>query len=748
MSDTPVAAGSAHTTTPRNTYVEVSYASEEGVLLYRPEDNSFIALYLDEWLVCREEAHRNKTAIEELQEANRVVTEKSLILENLLRQPNSARVDIDKAQRELDLALDDVTKKSEAAKSRIEAIVNQHTDPGKLVELLPLTMKRMEWKTSKGKPNETQPGERTLPTPIYFSAARLKKAAADRRIYIVEGAIERNRGTEEKLFNGSRLNPREVRRRIANQVLDRAKFEKKWKLAPKDADQYTGILTDWAKVMGTTVTQCLERGQKELAEGIVGADMSNPDNPYRRIDLKSEAQFMRWAAGAAAEANFMPFQGNVFDGRDRTAWQKIKRVAKAAQFHVKANAEASFAIGEAKVETSLYLPHAAGWRLRTGETDQSLDLGYFRLRSDLSLYALAGASIAIEAGASMMITGGKQGLKGTPKGKGGVKAKVGAKGEAKIFAGLKEGASLSGALQWLSPEGFVDRNGPKKVDANKAIAEYADVASISGDASFIQGLAAEAGFQCDYRGGNFVIAAKVGACLGLGGSGNIAAKVGFEQIAQFLMYVAHQLKQADYRKLVVIFSEIAFSIVNKIMFLNLINNKSIESFAGKEIENINSNYLDAIRMVREAGEKAIKELENKFQSGWGWQSYLPPEARGALIASILEIFKRSDNQKSFNLRKSAAFLINELFSTIQSSGHLYNTLDRITFDIGKTSNRTRNIEMINLVLRDTPFEYCMNRCEMQMAEATPLLGRPFMRNDEPEFFLARLSLHHSGFHTA
>lgn len=237
-----------------------------------------------------------------------------------------------------------------------------------------------------------------------------------------------------------------------------------------------------------------------------------------------------------------------FDAAADQDWsQRFKRAGKAAQFSVKANAEASFAVGEAKVETILYLPHAAGWYVTAADTERLLDFGYFRLRSDLTLYALAGASVALEAGAALMVTEGRQGLRGIPE-RISAKAKVGAKGEAKIFAGLKEGVQLSGALQWLNPEGMINPGRPKKADLNKAIAAYVDMASISGDVALIQGLAATLGFECDYRNGHFVVAAKAGACLGLGGSGSVAAKVGAEQIGQFFMCIAHRLKQSDYKK--------------------------------------------------------------------------------------------------------------------------------------------------------------------------------------------------------
>jgi hypothetical protein len=728
---TLIAVKSAPTTTPRETHVEVLHTlPDEGVLLYRPDDNSFIALYPDEWLDCRKDGHENKTAIEELQDANREVTEKSLVLQHLLEQPNSAKADIAQARKALDEALNTLSAKSEAAKKRVEGIANLKTDPKKLVELLPLTMKRMEGKTH---------------TPIYVSAHKLEKALSDKRIYMVDGAAERKKDPKGKLFNGKSLDAQEVRKRIASQVQDKAKFEKKWKFAPKDADHFSGILTDWAKVMGTSATAFLERGQKEILNGIIGADKSDPNNPYRVVDLKPEAQFMRWTAGAAAEATFMPFQGHLFDKRDKNMSQRFKRAAKAAQFSIKANAEASFAVGEAKIETIMYLPHAAGWHLDTTVIGQPLDFGYFRLRGDLSLYALAGASVVLEAGASLMVMGDKQGIRGTPANQPGAKAKVGAKGEAKVFAGLKEGVGLAGVLQWLNPEGFINPSKPKKADVNKAIAAYVDMASVTTDVSLIQGIAATLGFECAYRNGNFVIAAKAGACLGLGGSGSVATKVGAEQIGQFFMCLAHQLKQADYKKIKNLIDERAFKLLNQIFYLVVATNRTLESFVGKGADIINTIYDESAESMRQMGDQAVRQIEKTLSSGWGWHAYMPPESRGAVIASIIDVLQRPENTSNYDLRRLAAFSINELMSSTQSTGHLYNTLDRVTVALGEEPGRNQGVSLINSVVGGTIFDGCINRCESQLARATPLIGRPFMRNDEPDFLVAQLSLHHPGY---
>jgi hypothetical protein len=730
MSEVLTVVKTTPTTTPPKTLVEVSHTLTEGVLLYRPDDNSFIALYPDEWLSCRAEGHENKSAIEELQDANRAVTEKSLSLHNLLQQPNSAKAEIERARKELDAALNTLAAKSEAAKKRIDAITSQKTDPNKLVELLPLTLKRMEGRTS---------------TPIYVSARKLQSALADKRVYLVEGSTERKKQPKDKLFNGTTLNAQEVRNRILNRVQDKAKFEKKWKWAPKDADHFSGILTDWANIMGASATAFLEREQKHLMEGIVDANRADPNDPYRTVDLKPEAQFMRWSAGAGGEATFMAFQGSLSDARDKNWTQRFKRAAKSAQFGIKANAEASFAVGEAKVQTALYLPHAAGLHLDIVHDGQALDLGYFRLRGDLCLYALAGASIALEAGASLMVTGDKQGLRGTPKGQSGAKAKVGAKGEAKVFAGLKEGVSLGGALQWLNPEGFINPSNPKKADPGKAIAAFTDVASVSADVSIIQGLAASLGFECDYRDGNFVIAAKAGACLGLGGAGSVAAKVGAAQIGQFFMCIAHQLKQADYKKLIGLLNESAFLTLNYIYYLIVATNRPIESFIGKSIMIIADDYMKISNSLRVDGEKLIEEIEHRLKSGWGWFAYMPPESRGAIIASIVDAVSQPQISGNNDLRNAAAFSINELILTTQSTRHFDNTLDRITLVMGAAPGRNHGTRLIESATAGTIFSGCVERCEVQLAKASPLLGRPFMRNEDPGFQLAQFPLHHAAY---
>jgi hypothetical protein len=719
----------APTTPPAGSFADASHAMGTGYLLYQPDQNAFIALYSDEFLVCRKDAEENNKAIEELQAANQLVTEKSLLLADLKRQPDPKVADLKRAQDELDQALSSLDAKSEAAKSKIEKIADLGADENKLVELLPLTLAR-------------DARQRTW----YVPAKRLKDAMSDKRLYLVEGKVERNKGTKDRLFNGASLNTKELSNRIANQVADKAKFGKKWKLRPQDGDEFTGqFFAQWSKTMGASVKDFLEREHKQITEGLFAASTTDSNNPHRQIDLKPDAQLMRWAAGAGLEANCLPFQGNLFDKRDKDWKSRFKRAAKAAQFNVKANAEASFALGEAKVQTIGYYPHFAGWHAVPSGAGIALDMGHFRLRGEMSLYAVAGASVALEASAALMLTAGKQGLRGVPKGKSVAKAKVGASANAKLFAGLKEGVDLNGALQWLNPEGFIDEKSPKRKDPKKSWGEFVDVASVGAGVAAIQGLAASLGLEVSYKNGNFVIAAKASGCLGLGGEGSVACKVGADQLGQMFMCVLHQLKQADYTKLSALMDERIFKLFNQVLTMVAIGGTTLQDFASRQINDlkqIEEDYQAYMQGMSQQGAEFIRQIEQNFRSKWGWYAYMPPEARGAIIASINDTMSDPNLRQDGEVRQMAAFAVNELVSTTQTDAHLENLLDRVALQIGMESEGIQGRSVIAGLVNGTAYQGCVDLACIRLASAQPVIHRPFMRNDEPEFVVATLPLHH------
>jgi hypothetical protein len=729
----PTPAAKTLTDTKKDTYIDALQSLGQGVLLYRPEDNSFLALYDEEWFNIRADALSNVTPIEALQEANAKATEKAVALRDLQKKPGVSKAELAKAEKELATALNDVAAKAEEAKKKIEPIKTLSNDPNQFYELVPLTMKRVV--KSKGGHES-----RRLITPIYVKADKLKNVLADKRVYLVEGEAERKKHPKEKLLNGMSLNTGEIKRRIADKVQDKAKFSKKWKLAPDDADVYSGILFDWAKTMGADTKAFLERTQEELVKQILPASLSHDKNdPYRSIDLAAEAQLMRWAGGAGLELNFSPFQGSLFDKRDKDWKDRAKRAAKTARFGIKANAEASFAVGEAKVETIAYMPHYSGWEMSPEVLGQPFNFGYFRAQGDLLLYGLAGASVALEADLGIMLAGDKQGVKGTPKGKKGAKIRAGATGSIELFAGIKEGVQLSGAVQWLNPEGVLGTGKPKKLKPNQAIAEFADIAKVSLGAEAIEGLAAKLGFECAFRNGSFRIAADANLCLGLGGGGKIAADVGAATIADFFMCVCHMLKQGDYKKMMAVMEEDTFNTFNKILFLVEAGGKNLQSFAKTTLDDLEDEYVRAAATAKRKGREFLQQLERHLRSNWGWFAYLPPEGRGALMLAINDARLSAPGDRDLQL--AAAYCTNELLCTAQTGRHLDKTLERFTYDMGSKGDEATARLALASIFGDTAFAGALEKAETRLAGVVePMIGQPFLRNDEPSFFAATLPL--------
>jgi hypothetical protein len=184
------------------------------------------------------------------------------------------------------------------------------------------------------------------------------------------------------------------------------------------------------------------------------------------------------------------------------------------------------------------------------------------------------------------------------------------------------------------------------------------------------------------------------------------------------------------------------------LYLQVATGEKIEDFIGVEVRNIKDQYNFLIKAARESGDQLIRKIENQLRPGWGWFSYMPPESRGALIRSIADVCNSSQYSNDYDLRKLAAFSINELLSTTQSKGHLDNTLDRINVAMGSESERNQGIQLIKSIVTGTKFTDCVERCSVQVAQATPLMGRTFLRNDEPEFSIARFPLHHPAYFLA
>jgi hypothetical protein len=349
------------------------------------------------------------------------------------------------------------------------------------------------------------------------------------------------------------------------------------------------------------------------------------------------------------------------------------------------------------------------------------------------LSATAGASVCAELDVALLYTANKQGVKGTPKGERGAKTKTGANADLDVFAGAKAGVELVGALQWMSPEGLTDgraRTVDKKTKTETA--EYVDVASIKPGVSVAAGVMGSLAFKCFYENGKFKITAKAGLCVGIGGKGEFTADVGVATINEFFKCIAYQLKHLDWHKFLELMSEDAYKAYYKILYMVVAQGKKLADFFGKQIGNLEDEFQNAVEEAKHRGKEFLRQVEQSFEHFF---SYLPPEAKGLILAQVHQIGVGE------GLQQEAGFIVAEAMTTMQTPREKYEVLQRFTLD-GSKANVAASTSTLNMMLASTTYAGCLEQTDDVLAAAQPVKGYPFLRNDEPEFVTAQLGIDH------
>lgn len=714
----------AQTSPPNDTFTDATLAPGGGVLVYWPEWNAFVAFFEDEYRALMAEAQDHDKKIEALQKANFAVTQASMALREA--QKANVKADIKKAEDALKKAISEMVAASDDVKKKLEPLSKLDAKDGvKMIEMVALRTKKYKNK----------------PTPIYVKSTSLKKVLSDKRIYLVEG--EKKKRKEEKIYKDGKLNVKEIKHLIAENVQDKAKFSKEWKWKPEDADEYSGVLTQWARTMNGDMTSFLERTKGNVDKYF---DLDSTD-PKRRVDLSAEAQLMRYSAGAGLEMNFNPFTGNLHDKRDKTWAQRVKRGLKSGEFGIKASAHAAFSVAEGKVRTEVYLPHFAGYHVTPTIGTHTFEMGYMRLYTDMVLSGGVGASVAIETDIAVSYTGGKQGVRGVPpanRNKAGVKARAGADAELDAFAGARVSIEIQAEIQWLNPEGESEDGKPVAVKPGDAIGEYKTMAKVGYGASASAGIGAKGAFKIGIEKGNFVVKAKLGACFGLGAEGSFSGEVGYDTIYEFFKFTAYQLKRADYHKIGEFIDEETYRYYCEIHYLVVAKGGELRDYVNKIGSEIGEEYDEFKQSLDHAIDQGTKEAEEFMQrvreqlrkKTMGWLSYVPPEAMGQLQYQIAAI-SSSDNAL---LASQAPQLMAMTLGAPQTMNQLATIAERMTGVMGAKQNQLAGLAMIDACLAGSAYAGTLAATEQRLASAQPMVSTPFLWNSEPEFVAATMGI--------
>ncbi|WEP43931.1 hypothetical protein NNQ27_13870 [Cronobacter dublinensis subsp. infanticibi] len=371
-------------------------------------------------------------------------------------------------------------------------------------------------------------------------------------------------------------------------------------------EQHTGILGQWARDMNDSLKH----------------------SPYQgdRFGFDSQSQLMRWTYGAGLTEELNPFEVDF-----RNQGKKFKKETVASG---KASAYASLALAESRSKFTLSLPDIHGititYPLKPEMGGGMGNLGVLRFDFELALAGSVGASLGVELGVSMKSSWAK----GVP----GSSDNTGAPGERKIdiskvvedpevtgeltvFAGAQASANLSGAIKWLNPD--------------KKDLKYTQLAKVALGTTAQMGVGWSGSFRFSYENGRVKVLARGGMCWGGGGKGSVAFDIdGDEIITDFMPCLTYMLRNADYIQL----SEnviregdfYAFCALPLLITMYGVDNLATATWSqtNRLLVELEKSWSDKENRVK---------LMNKILATQGeCLKYIPPESKGAAIASLIE----------------------------------------------------------------------------------------------------------------
>ena len=503
------------------------------------------------------------------------------------------------------------------------------------------------------------------------------------------------------------------------------------------------------------------------------------------MDVSAEAQFLRFSSNAAYNAS----------------WDPEKK-----EGAIKGEVKAELALFNGKVDSSIYMPDRIGWRLKfiINDENQEANLGMLRTRIDTGLTGYAGASAQIEGNLQFVTCDDQQKIMGlrTPRSrfeerKNGVLVKTEGKPpevekvKAELFAGIKAGCKIGGALQWLKPfDSLVEALpgvvkalgadtkvlervlvGQKSEEDKSHLGEFTDFASLSVGGEFQLGAGYSGDYEFIFENGKFKFHAAGGLCLGPGAKGDVQGEITPEMFKEFAIWAVYQLYGMDFKHFKIIAKE-AFMALSYILVMGGLDIYK-KYFKNVEIE-VSDVILDFNVFVSTQMNSLLKaKSESEGRDGFalvidqdpGSVYYYTPEGKGAALYILTGdgAYDRIDYQNqgdgflpdTNHYRKKAILAI---LSSIQTQREWLKVLSRMTPDgivspFAKASKEAElkivkeNEEIIRKTLqvgfgRDRELDALIDKLALRDFNETynrlrknPAFGYPFSPNCSKQYFL-------------
>jgi hypothetical protein len=389
------------------------------------------------------------------------------------------------------------------------------------------------------------------------------------------------------------------------------------------------------------------------------ADKATPQDAS--FQFSGGATFLRFFAGAG---------GNASVDMSSKSFKELLQGRGEVSAKLTGSARAGMELAAARINPKLYLPAKHGLHLvlpagRNAKGGaQELNLGYVRLLIDGELGVSCGASAVAEGGLEFKLKADMTaGVRGAPAGKtaaamakptasadkGKFEGTANLTGELSAFAGAEAFAAVSGALQWQRAE----------------VLDFKDFAKIDAKARAQAGAGGTAMFDIGYSDRKFRIKAKLGACVGLGLKGEVAAEVGVVEIIEFDLWFKHQVYCAADQNLKY-FRQEAFEAFVLMKALAIAQAKNLQAFMLRRAEDLRVAWQ---HFIATASEEVIRRIR---QSG-DYVLTATAEAKALLLGLLEQIKQRADH-----LRQEIEELARWLFSAVQTTQEADNVYQRVS----------------------------------------------------------------------
>lgn len=292
-------------------------------------------------------------------------------------------------------------------------------------------------------------------------------------------------------------------------------------------------------------------------------------------------------------------------------------------------------LAEGKSTAKVYWPDSAGVRICYPLDPARIPgggmgvLGTLRFDFELALSGSIGASLGIEAGVNfsgdtvkgLPVKAAATGVPGYWRQVDIAKAaeEVTPGAELSLFAGAEAGTNLSGQLVWRNPDR--DRD---------AGTQFSTLAKVATDVMAQAGLGVSGSVEFRWEDGKVRIYVKGGLCSGMGAKGSVTLEVdGRAIMTEFMPCLVYMLRNADYTRLLAMMTERNYHYFCIIPLLaGMYGLNRVIDAAGGIIDALKSGWADKEARVR---------LMNEILASDDYMKFTPPETKGAVIASLIEI---------------------------------------------------------------------------------------------------------------